>query len=35
MVRAGPAEPVLSDFEKLYEFRFKDPSLWTWKSEKS
>ena len=35
MVRAVPAEPVLSDFEKLYEFRFKDPSLWTWKSEKS
>ena len=35
MVRAVPSEPVLSDFEKLYEFRFKDPSLWTWKSKKS
>lgn len=31
MVRAVPAEPVLKDFESLYEFRFKDPSLWTWK----
>ncbi len=35
MVRAVPSEPILSDFEKLYEFRFKDPSLWTWKSKKS
>ena len=35
MVRAVPVEPVLSDFEKLYEFRFKDPSLWTWKSKRS
>ena len=35
MVRAVPAEPVLEDFAKLYEFRFKDPSLWKWKSEKS
>ena len=31
MVREVPAEPVLSDFKKLYEFRFKDPSIWTWK----
>lgn len=31
MVRAVPAEPVLEDFKSLYEFRFKDPSLWTWK----
>ena len=35
MVRAVPADPVLSDFEKLYEFRFKDPSLWKWKLKKS
>ena len=35
MVRAVPSEPILSDFEKLYEFRFKDPSLWTWKSKRS
>ena len=31
MVRAIPAESQLSDYEKLFEFRFKDPSLWTWK----
>ena len=35
MVREVPPEPVLSDFKKLYEFRFKDPSVWTWKSKKS
>ena len=35
MVRAVPSDPVLSDFQKLYEFRFKDPSLWTWKLKKS
>ncbi|MEA9355076.1 DUF309 domain-containing protein [Bacteriovorax sp. PP10] len=35
LVRAVPAEPVLSDFEKLYAFRFKDPSLWTWKLKNS
>ncbi len=34
MVREVPFEPVLSDFKKLYEFRFKDPSLWTWKSKR-
>lgn len=31
MVRAVPSESELSDFKKLYEFRFKDPSLWKWK----
>ena len=35
MVRAVPAEPKLEDFKALYEFRFKDPSLWTWKLKKS
>ncbi|AUN99782.1 DUF309 domain-containing protein [Bacteriovorax stolpii] len=35
MVRAVPAEPVISDFKNLFEFRFKDPSLWKWKLEKS
>lgn len=34
MVRAVPLEPSLDDFRELYEFRFKDPSLWTWKSKK-
>ncbi|NOT78981.1 MAG: DUF309 domain-containing protein [Bacteriovoracaceae bacterium] len=28
LVRAVPAESQLSDFKKLYDFRFKDPSLW-------
>lgn len=28
MVRAVPAEPQLSDFKNLFEFRFKDPSQW-------
>jgi predicted metal-dependent hydrolase len=28
MVRAVPAEPELSDFKNLFEFRFKDPSVW-------
>ena len=35
MVREVPSEAELSDFKKLYEFRFKDPSLWTWKLKKS
>lgn len=35
MVRAVPLDPQLDDFKKLFEFRFKDPSLWKWKSEKS
>jgi len=29
MAREVPAEPELEDFKKLFEFRFKDPSLWT------
>lgn len=28
MVRMVPEEPVLSDFKNLFEFRFKDPSVW-------
>ena len=28
MVRTVPDEPELPDFKKLFEFRFKDPSLW-------
>lgn len=36
LVRAVPAaDSVLSDYSELFEFRFKDPSLWKWKSEKS
>lgn len=35
MVRAVPSESELSDFKQLFEFRFKDPSLWKWKLEKS
>lgn len=28
LVRAVPPESQLSDFKNIYEFRFKDPSLW-------
>lgn len=28
LVREVPADSQLSDFKKIYEFRFKDPSLW-------
>ncbi len=28
MVRAVPDESELSDFKNLFEFRFKDPTLW-------
>lgn len=28
MVRDVPKEPELSDFKNLFEFRFKDPTLW-------
>lgn len=28
MVRAVPAEPELTDFKSLFEFRFEDPSSW-------
>ena len=28
MVRSVPEKPSLLDFEKLFEFRFKDPSKW-------
>lgn len=28
MVRAVPVEPELSDFKELFDFRFKDPSIW-------
>lgn len=28
LVRSVPAESQLSDYKKLYDFRFKDPSLW-------
>lgn len=28
MVRLVPEDAVLADFENLFEFRFKDPSLW-------
>ncbi len=33
MVRAVPGseDSKLEDFAKLYDFRFKDPSLWKWK----
>ena len=28
MVRLVPEEPELQDFKNLFEFRFKDPSIW-------
>lgn len=28
LARAVPKEPVLKDFEALFEFRFKDPDQW-------
>ena len=28
LVREVPNEPELHDFEKLFEFKFKDPSIW-------
>lgn len=28
MVRLVPEEPELEDFKNLFEFRFKDPSIW-------
>ncbi len=28
LVRKIPADPVLSDFKHLFDFRFKDPDLW-------
>lgn len=28
LVRAVPENPELPDFKKLFEFRFKDPSIW-------
>ncbi len=28
LVRSAPDEPVLKDFEQLFQFRFKDPQSW-------
>lgn len=29
MVRSVPNEPELTDFKQLFEFRFKDPEIWS------